>query len=69
MNKLDDKRIQQIVREIMAREPYKTEFDNPYYRGVTKQMLRDAINSAVDAMIEANSETWAVVDGLNQRID
>ena len=48
MKKISDDDLKRIARAIIKQEPYKSEFDNNYYRNMTIAMLVKAMLEAID---------------------
>lgn len=44
MGQLTQPQIKKIIDTVLATEPYKTEFNNPYFKGITRKMLAEAIS-------------------------
>lgn len=46
MKRLTEKQIAKIVAKMMNTEPYKTEFNTPYYKSIARTMLAETIEMA-----------------------
>lgn len=44
MAQLTQPQIKKIIDTVLKTEPYKTEFNNPYFRSITRKMLAEVIS-------------------------
>lgn len=52
MKQLTQAQIKKIINTILATEPYKSEFNNNFFRQITRQMLAETISLAQLAINE-----------------